>query len=62
MAAPRKLTPSQEQRLVIGYERGDSLKSLADEYLVSAGTIRSIVKRHGGTLRPVGRPKVLTSA
>jgi hypothetical protein len=62
MAAPRKLTPKQETRLVADYANGGSLSALTEAYGVSAGTIRAIVVRNGGTLRPVGRPKVLTSA
>jgi DNA-binding NarL/FixJ family response regulator len=57
MAAPRKTTPVTDQQVAKAYARGDSVQSIAQEHGISAGTVRSIVLRTGGTLRPIGRPR-----
>lgn len=57
MAAQRKTTASVDKQIVKAYNRGDTVASIADKYGISAGTVRSVVVRLGGTLRPVGRPK-----
>lgn len=57
MAAPRKTSSDTDKKVAGAYARGDSVASIVAEYGVSAGTVRSIVLREGGTLRPVGRPK-----
>lgn len=61
MAAPRKLTPAKEAKVVEAYENGDSLVVIADKFGISAGTIRTVVRRAGVDLRPVGRPKFKTA-
>lgn len=58
MAHPRKLTPEQQQKLADDYAKGATLKALADEFGVSFSTVRTTVQRQGGTLRPVGRPRL----
>lgn len=61
MAAPRKLTPAKEAKVVEAYQRGDNLTDIADKFGISAGTIRSVARRAGLELRPVGRPKTKTA-
>lgn len=61
MAAPRKLTPAKEAKVVQAYQNGDSLAVIADKFDISAGTIRTVVRRSGVELRPVGRPKTKTA-
>jgi transposase-like protein len=57
MAAPRKTNTDTDRKVAEAYARGDSVASISAEFGVSAGTVRSIVLREGGSLRPVGRPK-----
>lgn len=57
MAAPRKLDAKTETKVVKAYVAGDSLATIRENFDISAGTIRTIVKRAGVELRPVGRPK-----
>lgn len=61
MAAPRKLTPAKEAKVVEAYKRGDTLSAIAEKFDISAGTIRTVVRRAGVELRPVGRPKTKTA-
>jgi DNA-directed RNA polymerase specialized sigma24 family protein len=61
MAAPRKLTPAKEAKVVDAYVRGDNLGVISEKFSVSPGTIRTIVRRAGVELRPVGRPKSKTA-
>lgn len=56
MAPPPKLNANEEEALVEDYENGASVDSLCKRFGISAGTVRNIVRRHGGELRPVGRP------
>jgi len=56
MAAPQKLTNRQQQSLVKKYQRGTPVSELTQKFEVSTGTVRATVRRHGGNLRPVGRP------
>lgn len=57
MAAPRKTTPAVDKKVAKAYADGASVKEISETFGLSAGTIRSIVLRTGGELRPVGRPK-----
>jgi transposase len=57
MAAPRKTDAKVDKQVAKAYAKGDSVASIGETFGLSAGTIRDIVKRTGGTLRPVGRPK-----
>lgn len=56
MPAMRKLT--KEAPLVIhAYQQGKDLRSVAQAFGVSAGTVRNILKRHGVPLRSRGRKR-----
>ena len=57
MAAPRKTTPVVDQKVAEAYASGAKVADLSDEFGISAGTVRAIVLRTGGTLRPIGRPR-----
>ena len=57
MAAPRKTSTDTDAKVADAYANGVSVASIAAEHSLSAGTVRAIVIRTGGTLRPVGRPK-----
>jgi hypothetical protein len=57
MAAPRKTSVETDRKIAYAYAAGDTVASISNTYSVSAGTVRSIVLRTGGTLRPVGRPR-----
>lgn len=57
MAAPRKTNPATDKKVAKAYAKGDSVASISEAFGLSAGTIRDIVRRTGGELRPVGRPK-----
>lgn len=57
MAAPRKTDTKTDKAVAKAYAKGTPVKDITAEFGVSAGTVRSIVARLGGTLRPVGRPK-----
>lgn len=61
MAAPRKLTPHKEGLVVKAYVAGKPLSVISEKYGISAGTIRTIAARAGVTLRPVGRPKLVSA-
>ncbi len=57
MAAPRKTNAKVDKQVASAYAKGTPVAQLTERFGLSAGTIREIVKRTGGTLRPVGRPK-----
>lgn len=57
MAAPRKTTPEVDKKVAQAYAKGDTVASIEERFGISAGTVRSIVTRTGGTLRPIGRPR-----
>ena len=57
MAAPRKTSVAVDKQVAKAYADGDTVSSISQQYEISAGTVRSIVLRTGGTLRPVGRPR-----
>lgn len=56
MGAPRKLDATTEAKIVKRYVAGASLAEIRQEYEVSSGTIRAMVRRAGLTTRKVGRP------
>lgn len=62
MAAPRKLSPEREAKVVKAYQNGDSLAAITGKYEISAGTVRTICLRNNVALRPVGRPKAAAPA
>jgi hypothetical protein len=57
VAAHRKTTATDDKQIAKAYARGDSVVSIADAYDISSGTVRAVVLRQGGVLRPIGRPK-----
>lgn len=57
MAAPRKTNAKVDKQVATAYAKGTPVAAISEKFGLSAGTIRDIVKRTGGTLRPVGRPK-----
>lgn len=61
MAAPRKLTPAKEAKVAQAYAAGSPLGVIAEKFDISAGTIRTVARRAGLELRPVGRPKSKTA-
>jgi transposase-like protein len=63
MANTPKLNHTQSEVVVEQYQAGDAVSYIAIRHGISAATVRSIVRRAGVTLRPVGRPrnKVATS-
>lgn len=40
------------------YAEGETVKALSERYDIDASTVRSIARRHGVPIRPVGRPAV----
>lgn len=57
MAAPRKTTPVVDEQVAEAYANGDLVSDIAERFGISTGTVRAIVVRTGGTLRPIGRPR-----
>lgn len=53
----RKHTMEQEAEIVRRYEAGEPLQQLAREFGCIPVTIRNVVIRRGGTVRPVGGPR-----
>lgn len=56
MARPPRWKPQQMQAALAAYERGDSMKEIA-QYGVPWGTVLSYLERAGIPRRPLGRPK-----
>ena len=54
---PRIFHPDTETEIAAHYANGESVSELADAYDASPSTIRTVVIRNGGTLRPIGRPR-----
>ena len=56
-----KLTLVQEKHLSRRYATGEDITKLESEFGVTRGTIRAVVKKHGGAIRPPGEaPLVYT--
>ena len=48
------LSPEQEKQITLKYSQGESSEFLAKEYNLSSQSIRKILKRNGGIIRPLG--------
>lgn len=62
MPAHRMLRPEDEVQVAKSYLAGMSALDLASSWDVNADTIRNIVKRQGGELRPRGKQPGMPSA
>lgn len=54
MAPPRILDPRREAKIAREYADGQSPRDLAAKYGINRSTVREVVLRQGGTMRPRG--------
>lgn len=56
-----KLTPQARVALVARYKAGESVKAIAEQYGVTASTVRNCARAAGLKIHKVGRPRLATA-